>query len=185
MDLLPGEADTGELLKRAAAGEQSAWDALTDRYTNLLWSVARAMRLSEADAADAVQATWLRLVEKLGTIRDPDRLPGWLATTVRRECLAVLRQRTKVVPTDEFDDIPDEETAPVEGRLLREERDAALWRAFDQISGQCRALLRVLMADPPPSYAVVSVALDMPIGGIGPTRQRCLASLRRLMAMAS
>jgi RNA polymerase sigma factor (sigma-70 family) len=146
--------------------------------------VARAMRLSEADAADAVQATWLRLVEKLGTIRDPDRLPGWLATTARRECLALLRQRTKVVPTDEFDDIPDDDTTPVEGRLLREERDVALWRAFEQISAQCRALLRVLMSDPPPSYAVAAVALDMPVGGIGPTRQRCLATLRRLMVVA-
>ena len=178
----PGQA---ELLDRAAAGDQSAWDALTDRYTNLLWSVARAMRLTEADAADAVQATWLRLVEKLGTIRDPDRLPGWLATTIRRECLALLRQRTKVVPTEDFDDLAGADDAAVDQDLLLQERDAALWRAFEQISAQCRALLRVLMADPPPSYATVAVALDMPVGGIGPTRQRCLATLRRLMAVPS
>jgi RNA polymerase sigma factor (sigma-70 family) len=178
----PGHA---ELLDRAAAGDQSAWDALTGRYTNLLWSVARAMRLTEADAADAVQATWLRLVEKLGTIRDPERLPGWLATTVRRECLALLRQRTKVVPTEDFDDVPGGDATAVDEGLLLQERDAALWRAFDQISAQCRALLRVLMADPPPSYATVAVALDMPVGGIGPTRQRCLAMLRRIMAVPS
>jgi RNA polymerase sigma factor (sigma-70 family) len=173
------------LLDRAAAGDQAAWNALTDRYTNLLWSVARAMRLNEADAADAVQATWLRLVEKLGTIRDPERLAGWLSTTIRRECLAVLRQRTKMVPTEDFDELPDEDTAAVDRRLLRDEQDAALWRAFEQISLQCRTLLRVLMADPPPSYATVAVALDMPVGGIGPTRQRCLATLRRIMAVAS
>jgi RNA polymerase sigma factor (sigma-70 family) len=182
---LPAQTGTAELMARAAAGEQSAWNALTDRYTNLLWSVARAMRLNEADAADAVQATWLRLVEKLDTIRDPDRLPGWLSTTVRRECLAVLRQRTKMVPTDDFDDVPDEDNAALDRGLLREERDAALWQAFEQISAQCRALLRVLMADPAPSYAMVAVALDMPVGGIGPTRQRCLATLRRIMAVAS
>jgi RNA polymerase sigma factor (sigma-70 family) len=143
------------------------------------------MRLTEPDAADAVQATWLRLVEKLGTIREPERLPGWLATTIRRECLAVLRQRTKVVPTEDFDDLADTEESAVDREILREERDAALWRAFEQISVQCRALLRVLMADPPPTYATVSVALDMPIGGIGPTRQRCLATLRRIMAVPS
>lgn len=181
---LPGETETADLVRRAAAGDQAAWTALTDRYTNLLWSVARAMRLTEADAADAVQATWLRLVEKLGTIRDPERLPGWLSTTIRRECLAVLRQRTKVVPTEDFDELPADETAAaVDGRILKDERDAALWRAFEQISQQCRSLLRVLMADPPPSYATVSVVLDMPVGGIGPTRQRCLNTLRRIMAV--
>lgn len=174
-----------DLLARARAGDGAAWDELTDQYTALLWSVARAMRLDEADAADAVQATWLRLVEKLDTIRDPDRIAGWLSTTVRRECLALLRQRTKVVPTVDFDDLPDVTGAGVDFAVLRDERDKALWRAFAQISAQCRALLRVLMSDPPPTYATVSAALDMPIGGIGPTRQRCLATLRRMMAVAS
>jgi hypothetical protein len=55
---------------------------------------------------------------------------------------------------------------------------------FDQLNDPCRRLLRVLMADPPPSYAEVAVALDMPIGSIGPTRARCLANLRRLVADA-
>ncbi len=35
-----------------------------------------------------------------------------------------------------------------------------------------------MIADPAPSYAEISEALDMPIGSIGPTRQRCLAALR-------
>ena len=174
-----------DLIARAAAGDGAAWDELTEQYTTLLWSVARAMRLNEADAADAVQATWLRLVEKLDTIRDPDRIAGWLSTTVRRECLALLRQRTKMVPTEDFDDLPDEIGTTVDQEVLRDERDQALWRAFGRITGQCRELLRVLMADPPPSYASVAEALDMPIGGIGPTRQRCLNSLRRLMAVTS
>jgi RNA polymerase sigma factor (sigma-70 family) len=181
----PDHTGGAELIARAAAGDGTAWDQLTEQYTSLLWSVARAMRLNEADSADAVQATWLRLVEKLDTIRDPDRIAGWLSTTIRRECLAILRQRTKSVPHDDFDDLPAGEGSAVDADLMRDERDRALWRAFSQISGQCRSLLRVLMSDPAPSYATVAVALDMPIGGIGPTRQRCLNSLRRLMAVAS
>ncbi len=35
------------------------------------------------------------------------------------------------------------------------------------------------MADMPPSYQEVAAALGMPIGAIGPTRQRCLERLRR------
>jgi RNA polymerase sigma factor (sigma-70 family) len=85
-------ASTRELVAAAAAGDQQAWDALVDRYASLLWSVARSYRLSAPDAADVVQTTWLRLVEHLGQIADPDRLPGWLATSARRECLRVLRR---------------------------------------------------------------------------------------------
>ncbi|WP_371871320.1 RNA polymerase sigma factor [Phytohabitans rumicis] len=174
------EAGARELVERVRAGDEAAWVALTDRYVNLLWSVARGMRLSEADAADAVQTTWLHLVEGLDTLRDPDRVGAWLATTIRRECLAILRRRNRTVAAEGWDLIPDD-AAPLDDALLRQERDAALWRAFRALGPRCQALLRVLMADPAPSYAEVSEALDMPIGGIGPTRRRCLDALRKIM----
>jgi hypothetical protein len=41
------------------------------------------------------------------------------------------------------------------------------------------------MADPAPSYDEVSDALDMPVGSIGPTRQRCLRSLREILSAGS
>ena len=43
---------------------------------------------------------------------------------------------------------------------------------------RCAALLRVLAADPAPSYEEVGAALEMPVGSIGPTRARCLGQLR-------
>jgi DNA-directed RNA polymerase specialized sigma24 family protein len=61
-------------------------------------------------------------------------------------------------------------------------RAAAMWRAFDRLSGRCRELLRILMASPPPSYAEVAAALGLPLGSIGPTRARCLQRLREEMA---
>jgi RNA polymerase sigma factor (sigma-70 family) len=174
--------DTGELVSRAAAGESAAWDALVDQYSSLLWSIARGFRLSTADSADAIQTTWLRLVENLDRIEDPERLPGWLATTVRRECLRVLRQSKREQVSASDDGLPEivDPAEPLDAHLLREERDAELWRTFEQLGDRCRTLLRVLMATPPPSYAEVSAALDMPVGSIGPTRQRCLDHLRRL-----
>lgn len=178
MDLREHEVE--ELVQRVRAGDRAAWIALTDRYTGLLWSIARAMRLGEEDAADAVQTTWLRLVERLDTLRDPQRLGGWLATTVRRECLAVLRRRARQVPTDSWDEVTDD-ADPLDGALLRRERDAALWRAFRSLDQPCQALLRVLMADPPPSYREAAEALHTPVGSIGPRRQRCLGKLRTLM----
>lgn len=170
------------LIAAAAAGDASAWDTLVERFSGLLWATARSHRLDASDAADVVQTTWLRLLENLDRIQDAERLGGWLATVARRECLLVLRRsnREPPVPADEvLDRVPDPR-APLDAALLREERDAALWRCFDQLPDPCRRLLRVLVADPPPAYADVAAALDMPIGSIGPTRARCLGKLRAI-----
>ncbi|MGH4021766.1 MAG: RNA polymerase sigma factor [Pseudonocardiaceae bacterium] len=172
-----------ELFRRAAAGDQAAWNAIVDRYTKLVWSVARAHRLGTADAADVVQTTWLRLVEHFGRIEDPERLAGWLATTARRECLRTLRRAGRELVGDIDDAIleaVEERSAPVDARLLAEERDVALWGCFERLSARCQVLLRILMATPPPDYATVSAALGMPVGSIGPTRGRCLDQLRKL-----
>jgi RNA polymerase sigma factor (sigma-70 family) len=179
------EFDVAGLVFRIREGDAAAWAAVTDRYSSLLWSVSRGLGMSEADAADAVQTTWLRLVEKLADIRDPERLGSWLATTVRRECHNIRRRTAHVQPgepegPDGWDGI-GAATDPLDERLLSDERDAALWRAFADLRPPCQRLLRVLMADPPPSYAEVSAALDIPVGSIGPTRQRCLRCIRDLL----
>jgi RNA polymerase sigma factor (sigma-70 family) len=176
-------ADVAALLDAARRGEQAAWDALVADYNNLVWSIARSFRLDSADAHDAVQMTWLRLVENLNRINDPERLAGWLATTARRECLQLLRRSGRERPAgdDALLDVPDPADA-VDTALLLDERDSALWRAFRRIGERCQQLLRVLMSSPPPSYQEVSAALDMAVGTIGPARQRCLGQLRRLIA---
>lgn len=175
--------DLTVLVKSAGAGDQEAWDALVARYTNLLWSVSRSYRLDPTDAADVVQVAWLRLVEQLPRLRDPERVGAWLVTTVRRECLQVISSRgRRGTPIEDtyLTALPDAGPA-LDAGLLADEEMAALWRAFDQIAERCQRLLRVLMADPPPSYQDVAAALDMPIGSIGPTRARCLAHLRTLI----
>jgi RNA polymerase sigma factor (sigma-70 family) len=171
-------AEVAALVHAAADGDRAAWDALVDRYNGLVWSVARSHRLSAVDASDVVQTTWLRLVEHLGRLQDPERVGAWLATTARRECLRTLRHSARMVVSDEP---PEQVTEPqMDAALLVEERDRALWQAFGELSERCQGLLRLLVADPPPSYDEVSAALDMPIGSIGPTRQRCLDRLRGL-----
>lgn len=184
--------DTGQLVRGAAGGDEIAWRGLVARFSGLVWSVARAHRLANADAADVFQTTWLRLAEHIGRIQQPDRVGAWLATAARRECLQHLRSAGKTVPTDDMDRLevtPAAGANPTEEAVLAAEKDredaaraAALWRALGRLPGRCRELLRVLMASPPPSYAEVAAALGLPLGSIGPTRARCLQRLREEMA---
>jgi RNA polymerase sigma factor (sigma-70 family) len=174
--------EVGELVELARAGDRSAWESLVDRFSGLVWATARSHRLNDADAADVLQTTWLRLLEHLDGLRNPDAVGGWLVTTAHHECLRVLRRQARQVPTQD-DRIP-QDTVPgtLDAKLLMDERDSALWRSFAKLSARCQALLRMLAADPAPSYADVSLALAMPVGSIGPTRSRCLQSLRRAVA---
>ena len=174
--------ETAALLRAAAQGDQGAWSTIVSRYEALVWATARAHRLSRADAADVAQTTWLRLVENLDRIREPERLAGWLATTARRECLRHIRLNNREQPSDAADDFeaPDGDE-PLRGVFLGE-RDSALCRAFGRLSERCQSLLRLLVADDEPSYEAIGAALDMPIGAIGPTRMRCLEKLRGYVA---
>lgn len=172
-------------VRAAAAGDQRAWDLLVDRFAGLVWAICREHRLSDSDAADTVQLTWLRLLENLGRIRDPQRLAGWLATTCRRECLAVLRQSRTTVPTtaDSLDLVMGGSGAADQAVLATEQR-AILWQAFTRLSDWCQQVLRALILDAedgPPSYRLVAAQLQTPVGGLGPTRARCLSQLRKLL----
>jgi RNA polymerase sigma factor (sigma-70 family) len=171
----------GTLVRRAAEGDEAAWTALVGRYAGLVWAVARAHRLDAEAAADVSQTVWLRLVEHLDRIREPDRIAGWLAATAKNECLRVSYRagRTVAVDADHLDiRVPDVSGDDLEAA----ERHRSLWEAIDRLPGRCHALVRLLLADPPPSYEMVAEILDMPIGSIGPTRGRCLGRLREDLA---
>jgi RNA polymerase sigma factor (sigma-70 family) len=172
----------GQLVVAAAGGDQAAWEEIVDRFAGLVWATARAHRLSRDDAADVAQTTWLRLVENLDRIRDPERVGAWLATTARRESLRKLRLGARERPSDEVDLFEAPADNPIDHHLLQRERDGALWDAFSRLSDRCKTLLRMLVAEHEPSYEEISAALGMPVGSVGPTRMRCLDRLQQWMA---
>lgn len=172
-----------DLVIRARAGDQAAWDDLVGRYLGMVHAICRGWHLGSDDAADVNQIVWLRLVEHLDRIRTPAAVGGWIAATTRNECLRVVRAAGRVVLTGEDGDfdVVDARDPGVEAGVLVYERDRALVAAFDRLGDRCQRLLRLMAADPPPSYDEIAAALDMPVGSIGPTRGRCLEQLRRLL----
>jgi RNA polymerase sigma factor (sigma-70 family) len=143
----------------------------------MVWSIARSFRLDEATAKDVSQTVWLRLVENIDRIDDPERLPGWLATTCRREALRVQGLRDRVIPTEFEYDVPDERPS-LEAMLVEDEEAREVVVAFETLSDDCRQLLRLLTTDPPLSYEEISEVVGRPIGSLGPTRSRCIERLK-------
>jgi RNA polymerase sigma factor (sigma-70 family) len=182
-----GETDVVELVTAARAGDQSAWDALVERYAPLILAVLRRYKLSGHDASDVSQTTWLRLIEHLDEIREPERLPGWVVTTAKHEALRILgaRQRVVVMDPQGYSDLtqrPDQ-GAQLDENLLASERRLALLEGLAELKPAHRELLLLMLDDPPLSYEQIGERLGMPHGSIGPTRARALAELRKTPAL--
>jgi RNA polymerase sigma factor (sigma-70 family) len=175
--------DVARLVRRAATGDKGAWERLVDQYNRLIWSITREFKLVESDAADVVQTTWMRLIEHIDRLQHPERVGSWLAATARNECLRCLAARKRVVLAHEGDTLEGvaENEPEIDEALLAEERAAIVRAAMTQLPGRWQRLMEMLMADPPVPYAKISDELGLPIGSIGPTRQRCLARLRVLL----
>ena len=177
-----------DLVTRARNGDKHAWDEIVERYAPLIWSICRKYRLSEADAEDVGQVVWLHLVDHLDDLRDPAAMPGWLATTTRRQCIRTRRLAARLPqatgPLIDPDNMADTDVVLAEQELLVAERHAALRQAVSDLPRGCRELITLLTADPPLSYAEISARLGIPVGSIGPSRSRCLDRLRRHPAIA-
>jgi RNA polymerase sigma factor (sigma-70 family) len=165
-------------LERARDGDIGALEAVVRELNPLLWHVARAQGLAAGEAADVVQTTWLELIERLHEIRSPQALTAWLISTTKRGAWRVSERARRVTATAGLlGEMPDQ--APDLGeRLIADERHRALWRHFRQLPQRCRELLRIVAMVDRPDYTLVSEALGMPRGSIGPTRGRCLDKLR-------
>ena len=143
--------DVALLVEAAAIGDQDAWNALVERFASTVWAIARGYRLNSADAADVFQTTWLRLLEHLDRIEQPERVGAWLGTTARRECLRVLRITGRQVPSgQDFDVLPDPAPSQSPDRdIIARERSRIVNRLVERLPMRSQLLLRFLSAEYP------------------------------------
>jgi RNA polymerase sigma factor (sigma-70 family) len=169
--------DLVQVVREARAGANEAWEILLERFGGLVAAIARRCRLSDADVAEVCQTTWMRLVENLDRIEQPERLGAWLATTSRRESIRIASRQAAVSATETLSLLADSEADPLDAALLREEQARAIRMAAERLSPRCQRLLGLLMSDDDLPYKEIAEQLSMPIGSIGPTRGRCLEHL--------
>jgi RNA polymerase sigma factor (sigma-70 family) len=176
------KSGTGDLTPLSDTG---TWERLVGEHQDYLLRVASSYRIGQ-EAHDVVQTAWLRLLEHGAGIRDWDAVRPWLTTVVRRECLRVIRsrQREPLCAPDEFGQLADaaDNGPTAEDLLVQEESQQMVRRAMQSLPPRQHDLLEALSDPDAPEYAVVGARLGMPVGSMGPTRQR---GLRRLRATLS
>ncbi|MEM9562929.1 MAG: sigma-70 family RNA polymerase sigma factor [Actinomycetota bacterium] len=199
MARLSGDESDGELYKRSIGGDRVAVEALVERHHADLTLYLRSKTNVMAAVDDAVAEAWLRFFRHLKeaaadherALHKPESIRFWLYRTAlnalndqfrssgRQTDLA--KRATVEAEAQGHTAYQPDELAGLEG----DERRSALREAFRSLGDRCRELLGLLATDPPLSYAEVAELTGRPIGSIGPTRQRCLADLRKLMGVTS
>jgi len=172
--------DVAVLLRRVIEGDQRAWDELVEGFGGLVWSVARGYRLGSL-TDDVVQTVWLRLAENCDRIREPDRLAAWLATTTRNEALRVANKQKRLVSVGDLPERVDATVSGIDELVTDSDTLSHVLQAFAKLSATDQQLLRLLCTVPPLDYATIADLIERPIGSIGPSRERCLRKLRRLL----
>lgn len=178
------EPDLTQLVDRAVAGDRDAWDDIVVRFENLVWSVVRGFRLGDHDSHDATQLTWLRAVEHLDRVTDPERLGLWLATIARRECMRIIERSDRSVPVDPtVAFVRHSSLADTSAEVADRSTAEIIVAALADVSPDCQSLLRLVLCDPPVPYVDVAEILGISVGTIGPRRQRCLSRLRAVAGL--
>jgi RNA polymerase sigma factor (sigma-70 family) len=166
------------LVTKCLDGDEAAWNALIERYAPLVWAILRRCNIPPPDAEDLFQNVCIKLYGQLATLKNAEKLAGWLAAVARQEAAGWARRRRSL--SEIPDSLPDPGPSPEDAALI-EERLFLVRAALARLPEPCRTLLTRLYSEDPPSYAELAEELKIPLGSLGPRRARCLERLKKML----
>ena len=182
-----GVVSDRDLILRCRQGSAGAWHQLLNKYERLVYSIPLRYGLSRHDAADVAQITFTILIQSFDSLAEDSRLGPWLVTVARRHTWRLLERNRRESASEHLESADLAESAVLLGKSDAdsiEHWELSQWldAALSKLGDRCRELLLALYFQPErSSYAEVAADLDMPIGSIGPSRARCLKSLRQAL----
>lgn len=170
-----------DLWQQVLDGDSKAWTTIVKRYQSLIYAVATRTGLSQVDAADCFQQTWILLYNNRKKLQDPSRLSAWLVTTAKREAFRIKRRAGSDPGDDTANEQIDSARLPDE-ELLALEKQAQLESAIAQLEPRCQKLVDAFFfADEEKSYEEIAKSLGIAANSLGPIRRRCLERLKRIL----
>ena len=173
---MPGTLDANpsdaELVAGCRAGDPDAWNTLVERFSRYVSAIAtQAFRLPEHDAEDVFQNVFLRVYERLDSLRSDDAIRPWVGQLTRNCCLDVIRASGRVVPVEEV----EEQVA--DDAIVRLDEAMTVRDGLAHLGPECQEILERFFARDE-SYRTIGDALSLPAGTIASRISRCLGRLR-------
>jgi len=97
---MPDLRTDAQLVNAYTAGDRGALAGIYDRFSAGLYDTAAAMLRDRHEAADAMQDVFLIAAERMGQLREPERLKPWLYAILRNEVYRRSKKRGRQLPTD-------------------------------------------------------------------------------------
>jgi RNA polymerase sigma factor (sigma-70 family) len=172
------------IVAECLAGNERAWNALLDRYKNLIYAIPLRYGTPHQDAADIFQAVCLDLFNELPRIRDAEALQAWLIRVTTHKCYRW--KRRQISQESDLDDLAVEHLDPHHAIspdvLAAVEREQMVREAIGRLKPRCREMIELLFFEHPPlRYSEVARRLNLATGSIGFIRGRCLKRLKDLL----
>ncbi|MEP6902707.1 MAG: sigma-70 family RNA polymerase sigma factor [Actinomycetota bacterium] len=182
------EKSDAELVEACRRGDETAWNALVDRYQRLIITIPRRAGLSEEQAADVLQEVFLTLFEKLAEIEQPARIRSWLVTTAKFKTWAIIRSSKGLYAAETEEEMELEmarlaDASPLADEVLIElEQQHQIRTALKELEERCRKILSMIyLQDSAASYSEVATAIGVGETSISPLRSRCLQKLAKIL----
>lgn len=179
----PGWSNT-RLVAQCLAGDENAWNALLERYKNLIWAIPLRYGMPPQDAADVFQSVCLDLFNDLPRLRDAESLQGWLIRVTSHKCYHW--KRRQAAQEDDFSADVLESAADADAigadAIAEIEREQMVREALAEMPPRCREMIELLFFENPPiPYEEVARRLHLARGSIGFIRGRCLKKLKKAL----
>ena len=173
-----GDKKSPPVLPRIAAGEPDAVEEFLNRYSGLVWSLARKMLSNREEAEDAVQEIFVELWKNAERFDEKFASETtFVAMITRRRLIDRVRKITRQPHLDSFDDMPVEPVRS-KGRYLQtslEAKQAA--EVINDLKPEQRKILQLSIVEGY-SHSEISEALDMPLGTVKTHARRGLIKVR-------
>ncbi|KPK00950.1 MAG: hypothetical protein AMS20_14545 [Gemmatimonas sp. SG8_28] len=174
------EASDGAVVRAVTDGRKEDYAILVQRYQDVLYRHALRMVGQPDEAADLVQAAFIKGYEQLASCRDPERVGAWLFRIGANQCRDYLKNwRRKKVELDETS-APASESENPEGTTLRGELMEQIHRALDRLPPDEREAF-VLKHIEGLSYKEISVLLEASVPALKMRVHRARESLQELL----
>jgi len=182
------EKTDAELVAACRRGDETAWNALVERYQRLIITIPRRAGLSEEQAADVFQEVFLTLFEKLDEIEQPDRIRSWMVTTAKFKTWGIVRGAKGFYSPESEEEMEAEmaslaDASPLADDMLIElEQQHQIRTALKELEERCQKILSMIyLQDAAASYAEVASAIGVGETSISPMRARCLQKLAKIL----
>ena len=189
-----GELSDVDLVREAQAGNIGALSLVLGRHEAGMRAVAFGVLGYRPDVEDAVQEAFLTAVRRIGDLREPAAVGGWLRTVVRNQCRMQLRAR-RPVPVDDLDQLVPARIAP-DGRagldpadlLERQALGDWVWHAVNALPPSLHEVTLLRYFTSVTAYEQIAAVCGIPLGTVrsrlSQARARLADNLRRSADLA-